>query len=140
MEEYIEGLTSEFREHYRPIADGQRVYEGKVDAALKHFADSGGNEPAPTIQNTPWEHLTSSKFPRLGDLIGQSTEYKANSRSPWTMQARRFVTSSHASSATEHPEHNEHFSRSGDPIGLASWDRSGVPTGLNGLYRVWSQD
>jgi hypothetical protein len=82
MEEYLEGLTSEFRDKYKPVADSQRAYAGKVDAAVKKLADSGSSESALAIRNTPWECLTSGGFPRLTDLIGQGTNYAKEFEDP----------------------------------------------------------
>jgi hypothetical protein len=85
MEDYLEKLTREFREGYKRVADSQRVYEAKFDAAAKRFAESDKNEREGAVCNEPWELLTGGNFPRLNGLIegpDEGEEYKEKFKDP----------------------------------------------------------
>ena len=73
MEKYLETLTCEFRDNYKPLSDKQRAYEERTKVMLKHFAESEG-DLVPTLPDFVWESIAHLK--RLSDFIGEAKEYE----------------------------------------------------------------
>lgn len=80
MEKYIETLTCEFRDNYKPLSDKQRFYEERSKAMLKHFAESEDGDVVPTLPGFVWDSIARLK--QLSDFIGEANEYKANFEIP----------------------------------------------------------
>ena len=78
MERYLETLTCEFRDNYKPLSDKQRSYEERTNAMLKDFAEKGGD--LPTLPGFVWDSL--AHLERLSDFIGEAKEYKAHFETP----------------------------------------------------------
>ena len=64
MEAYVESLTREFRDNYKPIADKQRIYEGTFDHDLEERA---GPELRPP-ENEAWREI--EQLPMLREFLG----------------------------------------------------------------------
>lgn len=79
MEKYLETLTCEFRDNYKPLSDKQRGYEERTKVMLKHFAESEG-DLVPTLPGFVWDSI--AHLERLSDFIGEANEYKARFESP----------------------------------------------------------
>lgn len=60
MEAYLNALTLEFRERYKPVADKQKIYE----AEFKRFLEKPGTEGPPP--NLAWEEIKD--LPRLAEF------------------------------------------------------------------------
>lgn len=80
MEKYLETLTSEFRDNYKPLSDKQRGYEAPAEAMVKAFAESKENSEPPELPTVVWN--TVSTLQVLSDFIGEDKSYKANSKIP----------------------------------------------------------
>ncbi|TAX63334.1 hypothetical protein ELI00_37430 [Rhizobium ruizarguesonis] len=80
MEKYIEALTCEFRDNYKPLSDKQRCYEERTKVMLKHFAESQGGDVFPTFPGFVWDSI--ARLERLSDFIGEADEYKAHFETP----------------------------------------------------------
>lgn len=76
MERYLETLTSEFRENYKPLSDKQRGYEARAESLVKAFAESKTETQPPALPDVVWNSISS--LPVLKDFIGEGSAYKAN--------------------------------------------------------------
>ena len=69
MERYLEKLTSEFQEYYKPIANLQRVYETNVAARLSAAGDHASVDRVFEAE-TVWEQM--NKLEQLNGLINDA--------------------------------------------------------------------
>jgi hypothetical protein len=79
METYLETLTCEFRDNYKPLSDKQRSYEERTKVVLKDFAEKDG-DVIPTLPGFVWDSI--AHLERLSDFIGEANEYKAHFETP----------------------------------------------------------
>jgi len=49
MEQYLDTLTGEFRDNYKPLSDKQRGYEERAKAVLKRYAEATTEEEPPPV-------------------------------------------------------------------------------------------
>ena len=79
MELYLESLTDEFKDQYKPIPVLQRTYEIQIDTQFKRYAEQAEFNLL-SIRNQAWENLNGLN--ELSDFInGQATsDYRKNSR------------------------------------------------------------
>lgn len=80
MEEYLETLTSEFRDNYKPLSDKQRGYEARADKLVKDFAESETDSQPPKLPAVVWDSI--STLPLFSDFIGEGNAYKTNFEKP----------------------------------------------------------
>ena len=80
MEKYLETLTTEFREHYKPLSDKQRGYEARADALVKAFAESKLDGEPPELPEFVWNEIT--KLDHLSDFIKDGTRYEERFEKP----------------------------------------------------------
>ena len=80
MEEYLETLTSEFRDHYKALSDAQRGYEARADAMVKAFAEGKAFHQPPALPAFVWDRIT--KLPALADFIGDGALYRKGFETP----------------------------------------------------------
>jgi len=80
MEAYLETLTCEFRDNYKPLSDKQRSYEERTKVLLKRFAEAEGSELAPELPTFVWNSL--ARLEKLSDFIGEAEEYKTHFETP----------------------------------------------------------
>jgi hypothetical protein len=67
MEKYLNSLTGEFQQNYKPLADLQRAYEARVDAALKKGGVEGTQVGVDVFRNKAWEQL--AQLPQLDNFL-----------------------------------------------------------------------
>ena len=80
MEKYLETLTTEFRENYKPLSDKQRGYEARADALVKAFAESRSDGEPPELPEFVWNEI--AKLDQLSDFIKDGTRYEKNFEKP----------------------------------------------------------
>jgi len=80
MECYLEFLTSEFRENYKPLSDRQRGYEERTKVMLERFAKDDTLAIPPELPGFIWESIAGLKG--LSDFIGAGTTYKDSFETP----------------------------------------------------------
>jgi hypothetical protein len=80
METYLETLTCEFRDNYKPLSDKQRSYEERTKVMIQRFAESEDGDVTPTLPGFVWDSIAHLK--RLSDFIGEANEYKAHFETP----------------------------------------------------------
>lgn len=79
MGEYLETLTTEFRDHYKVLSDKQRGYEERAKVILKHFAEAEGAEP-PKLPEFVWESI--ARLEKFADFIGEGKTYQIDFEGP----------------------------------------------------------
>ncbi len=62
MEEYLDGLTAEFRDNYKELSDKQRGYEERAKVLLKRYAEEVADAEPPQLPAFVWDSLR--RFPR----------------------------------------------------------------------------
>lgn len=80
MDDFVEGLTCEFREHYKGLSDQQRSYEERARALVKQFAEDPARQMPPELPDFVWRAL--SALPHLADFIGAATDHAARFERP----------------------------------------------------------
>lgn len=80
MEKYLETLTSEFRDNYKPLSDKQRGYEARAESMVKAFAEAKTESEPPELPGVVWNSISS--LPVLSDFTGEGNSYKANFEDP----------------------------------------------------------
>lgn len=80
MEKYLETLTAEFREHYKPLSDKQRGYEARAEVMVKAFADGKTDGEPPELPGFVWRSISTLAL--LSDFIGEGSSYKASFEDP----------------------------------------------------------
>ena len=80
MEAYLETLTCEFRDNYKPLSDKQRSYEERTKVILKRFAEAEGSESTPDLPGFVWDSI--ARLEKLSDFIGEAKEYRAQFETP----------------------------------------------------------
>ena len=80
MEKYLETLTSEFRDNYKPLSDKQRGYEARAESMVKAFAELKSESEPPELPAVVWNSI--STLPVLSDFIGEGNSYKAKFEDP----------------------------------------------------------
>ena len=80
MEAYLETLSSEFRDNYKPLSDAQRAYEERAKVLLDRFANSEQAGAPPELPQFAWDRLT--RLERLSDFIGERRAYQACFETP----------------------------------------------------------
>ena len=80
MESYLETLTSEFRDNYKPLSDQQRAYEERSKKILARFADSEADTPPPDLPGFVWESI--SRLECFADFTGEGSRYKPEFEAP----------------------------------------------------------
>jgi hypothetical protein len=80
MEAYLDTLTREFRDNYKPLSDKQRSYEERTKVALKRFAEGEGGEDAPQFPAFVWSSLVLLEG--LSDFVGEAKSYRAHFETP----------------------------------------------------------
>lgn len=80
MEKYLETLSSEFRECYKPLSDKQRGYEERTKVILKAFAESDAADSPPALPDFVWQSIAA--LPRLSDFIGEAQHYTPEFEKP----------------------------------------------------------
>jgi hypothetical protein len=85
LDAYLGGLVREYREHYKPVADLQRMDEIVVDAVLERYGQEvatsrdGGcpRPPLPKLSWRAWQEIANSgRFSLLMDFIQDAPESK----------------------------------------------------------------
>ena len=80
MEKYLETLTSEFRDNYKPLSDKQRGYEARAESMVKAFAESKTETEPPALPDVVWKSISS--LPLLKDFIAKRGTYNADFEDP----------------------------------------------------------
>ena len=80
MEQYLDKLTGEFRDNYKPLSDKQRGYEERAKAVLKRYAEATTEESPPQLPGFVWDSLSS--LPMLADFIGKGRVYRSEFEEP----------------------------------------------------------
>ncbi|MDM0047790.1 MULTISPECIES: hypothetical protein [unclassified Variovorax] len=80
MDDFLEGLTCEFRDNYKRLSDQQRGYEKRAEALLKQFAEDPSRQTPPELPVFVWNSL--SELPRLADFIGPANDYRIQFEAP----------------------------------------------------------
>lgn len=80
MRAYLDGLTGEFRESYKPIADDQRSYEARADALVKKFGEATDGAAAPSLPSFVWDRIV--QLPRLKDFIDNGAAFTSQFDEP----------------------------------------------------------
>lgn len=80
MDGFVEGLTGEFREHYKGLSDQQRSYEERARVLVRQFAEDAARQTPPALPDFVWRAL--SALPHLADFIGAATDHAARFERP----------------------------------------------------------
>jgi hypothetical protein len=86
MEKYLETLTTEFRDNYKPLSDKQRGYEARAVAMVADFAKEKTEGNPPFLPDFVWKSIAT--LPVLLDFIrdigdiGDGSSYKSNFEDP----------------------------------------------------------
>jgi hypothetical protein len=80
MEEYLDHLTTEFRNNYKELSDKQRGYEERSKVLLRRYAEETADAEPPRLPAFVWDRL--STLPLLADFIGDGRVYKCGFEEP----------------------------------------------------------
>lgn len=80
METYLETLTCEFRDNYKPLSDRQRSYEERTSVLLKRFAEGDADQPVPELPGFVWDSIR--RLEKLSDFIGPAHAYGEHFETP----------------------------------------------------------
>jgi hypothetical protein len=80
MDDFVEGLTCEFRDNYKRLSDQQRGFEERAAVLMKKFGADLGQQSPPELPAFVWSSI--SELPRLADFMGPATDYHAQFERP----------------------------------------------------------
>ena len=86
MEEYLESLTTEFRDNYKELSDRQRGYEARAEVMVEAFAKEERGEP-PAMPAFVWTSISRMKM--LSDLIADGPAYTEEFEKPLDTASER---------------------------------------------------
>lgn len=80
MDDFVERLTTEFRDSYKALSDQQRGYEERAKVLMKQFGEDLDLPTPPALPAFVWEAIC--RLPRLADFMGPATAYRVEFEAP----------------------------------------------------------